>query len=192
MNILIDEDRDHNVNDSIERLRQEGHDVKVCRTAKEGFDILEKANWGRKHTWVPDMLLTDLELPFGGDGYRDVYPGVEPVKSEQIIPHAGLALAVGALRFTQLVAILTDTDHHHGDPIQALLDLVGYWPHEDRPHAPICRVEARVCERGWLNLKTGQRVNCRSKIPREEVGGADWVPVKDWHKLATHLMPKSE
>lgn len=192
MNILIVEDRDHNVNDSIERLRQEGHDVNVCRTAKDGYKVLMSACWGRKHAWVPDMVLTDLELPFGGDGYRDVHPGVKPIESDEIVPHAGLALAVGALRFTQLVAVLTDTDHHHGDPIQALLDLAGYWPHKDRPDSSICRVEARNCERGWLNLKTGKRVEDRHDIPYEEWGSTDWVPVKDWHKLATHLMPKPE
>ncbi len=64
--ILIVEDADHNINESIDALREQGHDVRVCRTAKEGLEVLKAAGHALggyesgRAPWIPDIVMTDM------------------------------------------------------------------------------------------------------------------------------------
>lgn len=201
MNILIVEDREHNLNASIERLREEGHRVVICTTATSAIEAItgERVLHGMtmEHSseghFVPEMVLTDMELPFGSE-WHGVYQGTKKTLANDLVQHAGLAVAVAALRVTQRVGILTDTDHHHGDPIQWLLDAINFRPVEpgEDPEAsshrihPIVRVEARNCDMGEVEIPPGD--TCAGTYEYSSKTGKH-APIKDWHRLAHALMP---
>lgn len=196
--IMIVEDALHNINESIVTLREQGHDVRVCRTAKEGLQVLEAAGYalsgyGSGDDWVPDVVMTDMELPFG-DEFHSVYEGVTKTPGHALVPHAGLVIAIKAVSFVKRVGILTDTNHHHGDPIQQMLDTVGpdreeRCRREEKPVTlPILRVEARNSCIGWVNIETGEKADEADELARDPA--SPWRPRKDWAKLAQWLIKK--
>ena len=184
MKILIVEDSDHNINESIDRLRADGHEVIVARTAVEGLDRLRMGH--------PEVVLTDLEMPFGSehDGLIStwVYEGRKMVDRNALVPNAGLVIALAAVeQRVQQVCILTDRDHHHGDPIQHLLDGIETTSYAGKGR-PVLREEARNCCLGWLDVTTGERVareGDRYKDYRKNPEG--FRPIKDWWKLFNQM-----
>ncbi len=200
MKILIVEDMLHNLNESIEALRKEGHEIEVRTTAKQAIDLLQACAWEERKPFRPDYVLTDMELPFG-EAFHSVYEEAgTPTPKEGLVPHAGLVIALKAVGIAKQIAILTDTNHHHGDPVQRLLDAVRFHPGDmlefpgekgRRKNSPseqtIVRVEARNCSLGWINLTTGEKTT-KSQESEARSPTSPWRPIKDWAKLARALI----